>query len=95
MTDKRDRRQSIESNSPETDESTLAGKSTRGEGAIDSSGASAEGRDVRHGNDYTGSPDSGFLGAGSNEGEGNDNLERETTPGYQEDKWKRGTIMPR
>jgi len=51
-------------------------------------------RDVRHGNDYTADPDAGFFGVGSNEGEGNDNLERETTPGFQEDKWERGTIMP-
>jgi hypothetical protein len=51
--------------------------------------------EARHGNDYTGDPDSGFYGAGSNEGEGNDNLERETTPGFQKDKWERGTLMPR
>lgn len=39
--------------------------------------------------------DSGFFGAGSNAGEQDDNLARETTPGYQADKWDRGTIMPR
>lgn len=39
--------------------------------------------------------DSGFFGAGSNEGIGDDNLARETEPGYQGDKWDRGTIMPR
>ena len=39
--------------------------------------------------------DSGFFGVGSNEGEGDDNLARETEPGYQGDKWDRGTIMPR
>lgn len=61
-------------------------------GPIDS--ATADVRDVRRGNDYTAHPDSGFYGAGSNEGAGNDNLERETTPGYQADKADRGTIMP-
>jgi hypothetical protein len=39
--------------------------------------------------------DSGFFGAGNNDGENDDNLVRETTPGYQADKWDRGTIMPR
>jgi hypothetical protein len=39
--------------------------------------------------------DSGFFGVGDNEGDGDDNLARETEPGYQRDKWKRGTIMPR
>lgn len=39
--------------------------------------------------------DSGFFGAGDNEGDGDDNLARETEPGYQADKWDRGTIMPR
>jgi hypothetical protein len=53
-----------------------------------------EDRDVRDGHDYTADPNSGYFGAGSNEGEGNDNLERETTPGFQADKWERGTIMP-
>ena len=42
-----------------------------------------------------GTPDSGFFGVGSNEGEGDDNRERETEPGYQRDKGDRGTIMPR
>ncbi len=39
--------------------------------------------------------DSGFFGAGDNDGDGDDNLARETEPGYQGDKWERGTIMPR
>jgi hypothetical protein len=39
--------------------------------------------------------DSGFFGVGSNDDEGDDNLARETTPGYQADKADRGTIMPR
>ncbi len=39
--------------------------------------------------------DSGFFGVGSNHGDGDDNLARETEPGYQGDKWDRGTIMPR
>jgi|GEM_PF-6665907 len=39
--------------------------------------------------------DSGFYGVGSNDGIHDDNLARETTPGYQSDKWDRGTIMPR
>lgn len=39
--------------------------------------------------------DSGFFGVGNNEGDGDDNLARETEPGYQSDKWERGTIMPR
>ena len=51
--------------------------------------------DVRDGHDYTADPDSGRFGVGSNAGEGNDDLERETTPGFQADKWERGTIMPR
>lgn len=39
--------------------------------------------------------DSGFYGAGNNDGVNDDNLARETTPGYQADKGERGTIMPR
>lgn len=40
-------------------------------------------------------PDSGFYGAGSNRGAGNDNRARWTTPGFQKDKWERGPLMPR
>lgn len=40
-------------------------------------------------------PDSGYFGVGSNEGEGDDNEVRETEPGYQSKKHDRGTIMPR
>jgi len=74
-----------------------------GEGAATDSPATGRGpaeesmlehEDTRQGNNYTAHPDSGFFGVGSNEGEGNDNLERETTPGYQSDKGDRGTIMP-
>jgi hypothetical protein len=39
--------------------------------------------------------DSGFHGAGSNEGLADDNVVRDTTPGYQGDKHDRGTVMPR
>jgi hypothetical protein len=39
--------------------------------------------------------DSGFFGAGPNDGPGDDNLARESEPGYQDDKWDRGTKMPR
>jgi hypothetical protein len=39
--------------------------------------------------------DSGFFGAGDNDDMGDDNLARETEPGYQADKWDRGTIVPR
>lgn len=39
--------------------------------------------------------DSGFFGVGNNDGKNDDNLARETTPGYQADKGDRGTIMPR
>ena len=40
-------------------------------------------------------PDSGFFGVGSNEGQSDDNEVRETEPGFQRDKGDRGTIMPR
>jgi hypothetical protein len=40
--------------------------------------------------------DSGYFGAGrDNEGKDDDNLARETTPGYQADKGDKGTQMPR
>ena len=38
--------------------------------------------------------DSGFFGAGYNQGPDDDNFARETSPGYQGDKWDRGTEMP-
>jgi hypothetical protein len=41
------------------------------------------------------SKDSGFYGSGSNAALGDDNSARETTPGFQQDKWERGTLMPR
>ena len=40
-------------------------------------------------------PDSGFFGVGSSAAAGDDNDARETEPGYQDDKWDRGTVMPR
>lgn len=39
-------------------------------------------------------PDAGFFGVDSGDEE-SDNAARQTTPGYQSDKWDRGTIMPR
>jgi hypothetical protein len=41
------------------------------------------------------SKDSGFYGSGTNLELGDDNSARETTPGFQQDKWERGTLMPR
>lgn len=102
MTDARHQRKPTDDHKIETDGLEYFGgdeatehHADKRDGAENSRGTSDEACDVRQGNDYTADPDSGFFGVGSNEGEGNDNLERETTPGYQADKWDRGTIMPR